>query len=356
MKRTMFRCLAAVAVAIAAPQALAQDNTADNTDAGTVVSNTATVNYDVGGVAQTAETADSNFTVDRAVLLTVAKIADDTVAPGEQDQPLEFTVTNDSNATLDFLLTVEDGAGDDFDAGSYQFYLDDGDGTFNSATDTLIPGNTIDDLAEEGVVTVFVVTDIPGTVTDGQTDDVILVATAYETDGTTIVTEDTGTNGEDTVETVFGDTDGPGAEGDQDGAHSATGTYTVASATIAVTKSSFVLNDPFNGTSNPKAIPGATVIYCIQVANSGGTDASNVAITDAAPTNTTYVNESIRVANSAVTCDAGAITAGAAVTDTDGDADGGNSGPGGNDTGVFTTVTSLPAGGTTTTIFQVAID
>ena len=55
--------------------------------------------------------------------------------------------------------------------------------------------------------------------------------------------------------------------------------------TLAVTKVSSVISDPVNGTSNPKAIPGALVEYLITVSNTGSdnTDGNTVIITDDAP-------------------------------------------------------------------------
>ncbi|WP_419813388.1 hypothetical protein [Bacterioplanoides sp.] len=38
---------------------------------------------------------------------------------------------------------------------------------------------------------------------------------------------------------------------------------------IRLTKSSFVLNDPINGTDNPKAIPGSEVVYQLKITNTG---------------------------------------------------------------------------------------
>jgi len=50
-----------------------------------------------------------------------------------------------------------------------------------------------------------------------------------------------------------------------------------------------VISDPFNGTTNPKLIPGAVVEYCISVSNAtGSATASNVAISDTLPLQTTY--------------------------------------------------------------------
>ena len=63
---------------------------------------------------------------------------------------------------------------------------------------------------------------------------------------------------------------------------------TGAPASIGVTKISSVVSDGISG-SNPKAIPGATVRYCITISNAGPGTAANISATDAIPANLTYV-------------------------------------------------------------------
>jgi uncharacterized repeat protein (TIGR01451 family) len=57
---------------------------------------------------------------------------------------------------------------------------------------------------------------------------------------------------------------------------------------ILVLKSALTVSDPINGTTNPKSIPGANVIYTIGVTNQGNgpADTDTVGITDAVPLNT----------------------------------------------------------------------
>jgi uncharacterized repeat protein (TIGR01451 family) len=57
---------------------------------------------------------------------------------------------------------------------------------------------------------------------------------------------------------------------------------------ISVTKVSSVLSDPVNGTTNPKAIPGAVIEYCILVSNTGTNTLSNIAASDTLPANFTF--------------------------------------------------------------------
>ncbi len=68
-----------------------------------------------------------------------------------------------------------------------------------------------------------------------------------------------------------------------------TNTPRPAGVTLVVTKTSAVVSDPLNGTTNPKLIPGAVVRYTISVTNTGrGTvDASTVVIADPLPSTMT---------------------------------------------------------------------
>lgn len=63
---------------------------------------------------------------------------------------------------------------------------------------------------------------------------------------------------------------------------------TAAPASIGVTKISSVISDGVSA-ANPKAMPGATVRYCITISNSGPGTAANISATDAIPANMTYV-------------------------------------------------------------------
>ena len=68
---------------------------------------------------------------------------------------------------------------------------------------------------------------------------------------------------------MFADTNADGNVA-RDGIHFDEDDYTILAASLTATKSSRVISDPFNGTTNPKMIPGAVVEYCIAVANGAG--------------------------------------------------------------------------------------
>jgi uncharacterized repeat protein (TIGR01451 family) len=63
---------------------------------------------------------------------------------------------------------------------------------------------------------------------------------------------------------------------------SGTGTFIVGMPNLVVVKSVMTESDPVNGTTNPKAIPGAVMLYTITVANSGpgAVDTDSMAVMD----------------------------------------------------------------------------
>lgn len=376
----------------------AQSAQAAATAAGTTISNIATVNYQVGGVNQTpigsSPTGNTSgggtpttFLVDREIGVLVAQVGGTvvSVSPGQTQAVNTFTVTNTGNATQDFLLaglnrsngatsTAPNGT-DNLDVSNIKVFVDtNGNGTYDAGTDTQV---FVDELPAGSSKTVFIVADVPASATSGQQALVSLVAQAAQggaggTQGTAITNDDNGhvspagtySNGATsvaagtastvadsatTVNTVFIDTAGDvsstgAADTSSNGQHSKTGVYSVSSATLSVTKTATVISDPINGTSNPKAIPGATMQYTITVVNSGSANATSVKVTDPIPANTTYVAGSIKQ-NSTAQTDAGGddnsdfnVTTAGAITST------------------FPTLSTSGAGATGTVSFQVTIN
>jgi hypothetical protein len=330
---------------------------AAGTASGTSVVNVATVDFQVGGVNQ-PQTSSNNatFVVDRRVNLTVAEIGNvtTTVAPGSAAQVTSFTLTNTSNSVLDFALTTTQPVGgtashggtDTFDVTAVSVFRDtNGNGTYDAGTDTAV--TFIDELAADATVTLFVVANIPTGLATGAVAEVNLIATGREggaagTQGAALV-QTTGANTAG-VDTVFGDAAGT-ADGARDAAHSDDDDYTVAAAALTATKTSTVISDPFNNTTNPKMIPGAVVEYCIAVTNAaGGATATGVTINDSLATaslNTTvaFVPGSIRLGSN---CTYASGTAGGSY----------NTGTKLVSSGA---IASLAAGATATMMFQVTV-
>ncbi|WP_293884295.1 hypothetical protein [Sphingomonas sp.] len=346
--KTMTKFLAA-ASAIALTALGSGPAFAAGTAAGSNIVNNVVVNYNVGAVAQTAINASNTFVVDRKITLTVAPVGTTTtnVSPGQMAAVTTFTVTNTSNATLDFGLSLAQQVGgaaphggtDNFDVTSPIFYLDNGDGTFNAATDTVI--TYLDEVAADSSKTVFVVVNIP---IGRATNDVAAVTLTAQADngGTAgsqgaVLTETVGANTA-LMDTVFADTAGA-TDAARDGLFSAKNDYTVSAAALSVTKTATIVSDPLNGTTNPKMIPGAVVSYCILVSNAaGGADASGVAISDPLPSQTTYDGTGIFINSTAGTCSGGTNSGTIAGTTVSG------------------TISTVPAGTTRTLYFRTTIN
>lgn len=277
------------AVTIGAAFALfgvSQQAAAEGTDAGTVIGNTVTVDYQVNGLAQDTLSEDApTFVVDRIVTFTVEEAdgARTNVTPNESGAATVFTITNTSNAPLDFSLVASDLAvGTDVDGDATEFQAS----PFTIVVDNTATGGTatddfVDNLAEGASITVTVLADIPVTAIDGQLAGLSLTATPRDagTNATaanagslspTVLTTDT-TNTVDGIETVL-DTANI-QDTDVDG-------YFVTAANLAITKDATVISDPINGTTDPFAIPGAVIEYAIVLTNSGAQDAENISISD----------------------------------------------------------------------------
>lgn len=82
-------------------------------------------------------------------------------------------------------------------------------------------------------------------------------------------------------------------------------TFCRPAATVTLDKTSSIVSDPVNGTTDPKFIPGAIVRYCILASNAGSGTTTGIAITDSLPATVTYVPGTM---TSATSC-AGAGTA-----------------------------------------------
>ena len=270
-------------VALSASPALAAGTTA-----GDSITNNVSVSFQVGGVTQTAVTDSDTFTVDQKINFTVTETDSTTtsVSPGQTQAVTTFEVTNLSNDIIDIGLAVTQPGTDDYDVSNVKIYLDNGTtpGVFD-AGDTEI--TYLDEIGEDQTVTVFVVADIPNdtVVSTGDVSQVVLTGTAKEggtalTEGATL-TNSTGANTAG-VDTVLADTGNDGVEADTD-------SYTVSAAALSVVKTSRLISDPINGATNPKAIPGAVVEYCIAVSNAAGSaTATGVTVTDTMSVDTTY--------------------------------------------------------------------
>ena len=316
--------LAAMATLPAAVQAA-------GTAAGSEITNTATLNYQINGVDQTEVTAQDVFNVDIKVDFALTRL--NTTEPNETSLEADNVVvaavqiTNDGNAPTAFVVRAEDETGttldingttytDTIDSGAaYSYYLDNplaGTQGVLDAEDTLLTGST-GEIAADDTVTVFVTVpkgDLTGVDGDALLSSVVVNGLESTVNDTTY-SLDTGDNdpsngstddaanpnGATTIEVVFADTDSDNSEILRDALVLVFPNLEGDGINSNLTKSSVVISDPINGTENPKAIPGAVVEYTITLINTGTADATNVVITDELPANTTFIDaEGIKVA------------------------------------------------------------
>jgi len=353
-------------VVLASLSTLAVQVHAAGTAAGTAVTNTATLNYQINGVDQDAVEAQDIFNVDIKVDYALTRLL--TTEPNETSLEADNVVvaavqiTNDGNAPTSFTVSAANETGttldingttytDNIDTGTtYSYYVDDpvnGTPGVLDAADTLLTGNTAE-IPADGTVTVFVT--VPKAEIDGTDQDVALSTITVNgvestIDGTTYAL-DTGDNdptngseddaanpnGATTIEVVFADTDEDNTEILTDALVLVFPNLEGDGTTSNLTKTSAVVWDPINLDVNPKAIPGAIVEYTITLTNTGTADATNVVVTDAIPADTTYVDASLLVAMDGATTpvavdaavasyDAGTDTITANLGTVDGDAD-----------------------------------
>jgi len=268
---------------------------AAGTVAGTTVSNTATINYSVNAVAQPAITGTADFVVDRRIdlTLTTVPITYVNVTPATTGNAIPFTLSNTSNAPLDFALAAANnptdpfGGTDNFDPTVNAVFVDgNANGTFEALNDT---ATLVSNLAPDTAITVFIVSTIPGGQANASIAAVTMTATAHNLGGG-VVTNDSGTpDVAGTVQTVFADGAGD-TDAVRDAAFSDSGAFMVQGANVSVLKTETVVNDPINGVVNPKHIPGAIVQYQVTVTNAAASavPATSISVTDVMPVNVTF--------------------------------------------------------------------
>jgi uncharacterized repeat protein (TIGR01451 family) len=281
------------------------DITSDDTAFASLISNTATFSYSVGtGDDKEDFSDDSNeaiFKVDRKVIFGLINDHsgedNETVAIGEKATTV-YTLTNDSNAPIDFLLPLPD-------ANTTYTFIRPGDtdptvldntSSKSERTISLSVGNLSND---DDAINITVASTVPATKGNGDTFDTSLSVVAIErTAAGTEVDPQLGTAGEaiaatisteewdaDTVQTVV---IADWLNADDEIERTSSQTFTVQTAIIYLKKEVKIISDPILGDIDaannvyPKAIPGAIVQYTLTVVNKGPASASAITLTDTA--------------------------------------------------------------------------
>ena len=282
--------------------------------AGTTVSNDATVDYKVGAVSQTQLLSNTvSFTVDAKVdfAITDAGGAWNTVTPGGAADTyyLTYQVSNNGNVGLDLDLNAFQVSNliDDFDQTLHAstFYVDANGDSLYDGGDTLV---TFVDELEVGLSnTIFVVAAVINSPqSDGEIAQIILNATAYcngaaggnagdggACTGIVVADADGDDNGCDGMDWELADDGNSG-----DGIEGIAAAFVGSSADLTVTKTSSLVWDPVNGSTDPIAIPGARISFTVEVANAAaGATATDIVITDQLPSTLGFNSATITLTN-----------------------------------------------------------
>ncbi len=270
---------------------------AAGTIAGTAISNSATLDYDIAGTPQQAITDTDTITVQELIDVNAVwqDAANVQVASPDNSRTLTFMVRNTGNGIETFALAVDNSppTGDDDDPVNPRIHIDaNGNSSFDGpAIDPLyVPGSNDPVLDANGndSVVIFVLNDILAGGVNGETCDSQLLAHSMTAGaaGAAAATVLPGA-GDSGIDAVVG-----AANADAD----AVGSYEILAAPldVAITKSAQVVNDGYSCNTAPcSPVPGATISYTLQVDVTGAGVADNLQITDSIPADTTFVPSSI---------------------------------------------------------------
>jgi len=277
---------------------------ASGTDAGTDISNSATLSYSAGGVKQNdVQTATPDtFKVDKKVdmVLTTTDTDQTEVTPGQEDRITNYEFKNEGNANQYFKFTVANLANDkeaDYDTDKDNQDVDNleiqcsyTDANGDSQT-TDWASSLVIEIKKDTTATCQVRADIkaPGTAQDKDIMNVELLATAVTDSSGDTAESESDSESADTVDVVLADgvsddtlgsSDSGKGDSAKDGKEAARSGYVVVTPVLSVTKTSCVVSDPVNGTDTPKRIPGAIIRYMFDIENTGTGDVSDLNITD----------------------------------------------------------------------------
>jgi uncharacterized repeat protein (TIGR01451 family) len=258
--------------------------------AGTVVTNTASVQYTVSSTTLT-QTASANFTVQQIinVAITWQNGTDVSVTPGASNQALLFKVTNTGNGTDSFKLAeaLVTPGGLTFTPAGCQIYFDTANtGVFDSSDVLYTAGTNDPSLPQGGAQNMLIVCNVPNTAVDTSLGEMKLTATSKTASGA-VGTVDAG-GGVGGVTAIVGLTGGTA---------SATGIYQLHQIAFGYVLSQ-VVTPPGGGT---QVVSGSTITYTLTVTPNGSATANNLVVTDPVPANTTFVPNSITLNGSSVT-------------------------------------------------------
>ena len=271
---------------------------AAGTTAGSTISNTATVSYNIGTIAMPHITSiAATFQVDELIqpIVTWQDASPVPVNSPGSDNALSFLLTNSGNGQETFGLARINGpapvpAGNYFplDGTSGSIFLENGlqpgfQATGPNADTVYVTGVNDPSLVPDAGQIIYIVSDTP-LVANNIQGEVKLTATSL-TPGASAAGLGTGLVG-------LGQGGSSAVVGTPNAESAAIGSYITSALTVAIVKSVNSVVDPLGGMA---VMPGSAMTYRIDVALAGTGTATNLVITDPLPPETNYVPGSIIV-------------------------------------------------------------
>lgn len=292
--KTLVFIAASSAMSLPAFAADPWDITATDTQFGLPISNTATLSYSVNSTPINKSSNTIEFKVDRKVIFSVTDNHTGTdpvaVTAGDKASTI-YTLQNDSNAPISFKLPVPP-AGTEYKYGSKtitnstpanspDLVIDLPKGNLSDDTDKLaitveisIPDDAASDFSVTSSLALTAVepADNPDIEKSG-------VSTGVVKGDPIIASTNTDDWKEDKIQTVSlaGLLDGSSVK------LTSEQKFIVSAANISLAKGVIIKSDPINGTTKPKAIPGAIVEYTLTITNAGLVAATGVNLSDDVP-------------------------------------------------------------------------
>lgn len=261
--------------------------------AATVINNKASVNYKIGGVPSAMESNTDSLTVHQIVGVDMTTgISNAVVTCGETGHIHAFEVLNGGNGPDSFKLSAAVVNGT-----LSAIYLDsNGSGAYEAGTDAIYNAGSNDPVLAAGAsMSVFVMCDIAAEVPDGAAVEVELSVKSIrgqEQPAGTLL-PGAGIAGADGINTDV-------VVGPSGSVKRAMVRFVVADISVLMVKTAQIFDQ--YGRNDPVA--GATVRYTITATATGSGTASNLAITDAVPANTSYLAGTLKLNGASLTDDA----------------------------------------------------
>jgi len=278
------------------------------TDAGLNIENTATVNFEISGAAQTPVTSNTTQTlVDE--LIDAVVVSNDggavAVSTPETGAVLQFTVTNTGNGSEVYQLIADPNVAEGgFDPNLNQIYLEtNGVPGLQIGSDLpYVTGIADPTLAEDESLIVYLQANIPAVLNQTDLGEIQLRAISA-----TLTAQTAADDPNDPTWPVPGTAYAGLGDGGSDAVIGTThqaanplilnsGQFQVAAAVVAVSKTAVAVVDPFGGTT---IVPGTVITYQLELSVNGSGSADNVVLTDVIPSELEYVANTLNVAEAA---------------------------------------------------------